>query len=110
MTVRKRNVQIMFRLNEQEADQLNDLVRRSGLKRERFLRSMILGYRLCEKPDTAFYDIQKELCTIGNRAAEHHADNENYHLHISFTFPFCVGVLGGTPLNDRIWHSKFSAW
>ena len=73
--MRKRNVQIMFRLNEQEADQLNDLVRhqlndlvrRSGLKRERFLRSMILGYRLCEKPDPAFYDIQKELCAIGNR-------------------------------------------
>ena len=65
--MRKRNVQIMFRLNEQEADQLNDLVRRSGLKRERFLRSMILGYRLCEKPAPAFYDIQKELCAIGNR-------------------------------------------
>ena len=65
--MRKRNVQIMFRLNEQEADQLNDLVRRSGLRRERFLRSMILGYRLCEKPDSAFYDIQKELCAIVNR-------------------------------------------
>ena len=64
--MRKRNVQIMFRLNEQEADRLNDLVRRSGLKRERFLRSMILGYRLCEKPAPAFYDIQKELCAIGN--------------------------------------------
>lgn len=57
----------MFRLNEQEADQLNNLVRHSGLKRERFLRNMILGYRLCEKPAPEFYDIQKELRAISNR-------------------------------------------
>ena len=65
--MRKRNVSIMFRLNEDEADHLNDLVRRSGLNREKFLRAMILGYRLCEKPDSEFYTIQKELSAIGNR-------------------------------------------
>ena len=65
--MRKRNVQILFRLNEEEADYLYDLVKRSGRSKEELLRSMVKGYRLCEKPDPEFYQIMRELSAIGNR-------------------------------------------
>ena len=49
--MRKRNVQILFRLTEEEAEHLNELVRKSGRSKEAFLREMVRGYQLCEKPD-----------------------------------------------------------
>ena len=65
--MRKRNVQILFRLTEEEAEQLNELVRKSGRSKEAFLREMVKGYRLCEKPDPEFYKMMRELSAIGNR-------------------------------------------
>ena len=65
--MRKRNVQILFRLNEEEADYLQTLVKRSGRSKEALLRAMVKGYRLCEKPDSEFYQIMRELSAIGNR-------------------------------------------
>ena len=65
--MRKRNVQILFRLNDEEAEQLQILVERSGRSREAFLREMVKGYRLCEKPDPEFYQMMRELSSIGNR-------------------------------------------
>ena len=61
--MRKRNVQILFRLTEEEAEHLNELVRKSGRSKEAFLREMVRGYQLCEKP----YQIMRELSAIGNR-------------------------------------------
>lgn len=65
--MRKRNVQILFRLTEEEAEQLYALVRKSGRSKEAFLRAMVKGYRLCEKPAPEFYQIMRELSAIGNR-------------------------------------------
>ena len=65
--MRKRNVQILFRLNDEEAAYLYELVERSGHSKEALLRSMLMGYRLCEKPDPEFYKILRELSGIGNR-------------------------------------------
>ena len=65
--MRNRKVQILFRLTDDEAEQLHELVRRSGRSREAFLREMVKGYRLCEKPDPEFYKIMRELSAIGNR-------------------------------------------
>lgn len=65
--MRKRNVQILFRLTEEEADELNELVRKSGRSKEAFLRAMVKGYRLCEKPAPEFYQMMCELSAIGNR-------------------------------------------
>ena len=45
--MRKRNVQILFRMNEEEAEYLYDLVRKSGYSKEALLRAMVKGYRLC---------------------------------------------------------------
>ena len=63
----KRNVQILFRLTEEEAEHLNELVRKSGRSKEAFLREMVRGYQLCEKPDPEFYKMMRELSAIGNR-------------------------------------------
>ena len=65
--MRKRNVQILFRLNDEEAAYLYELVERSGHSKEALLRSMLMGYQLCEKPDPEFYKIMRELSAIGNR-------------------------------------------
>ena len=65
--MRNRNVQILFRLTDDEAEYLQTLVERSGRSREAFLREMVKGYRLCEKPDPEFYKIMRELSAIGNR-------------------------------------------
>ena len=65
--MRNRKVQILFRLTDDEAEQLHELVRKSGRSREAFLREMVKGYRLCEKPDPEFYKIMRELSAIGNR-------------------------------------------
>ena len=65
--MRKRNVQILFRLTEDEAEHLNELVRKSGRTKEAFLREMVKGYQLCEKPDPEFYKMMRELSAIGNR-------------------------------------------
>lgn len=43
--MRKRSVQILFRLNEEEAEYLYELVRKSGRSKEAFLREMVKGYR-----------------------------------------------------------------
>ena len=67
MPMRKRNVQILFRLTEEEADYLCSLAERSGHSRQALLQSMVMGYRLCEKPDPEFYKIMRELSAIGNR-------------------------------------------
>ena len=64
--MRKRNVQILFRLTEEEAEHLNELVRKSGRSKEAFLREMVRGYQLCEKPDSEFYKMMRELSAIGN--------------------------------------------
>lgn len=65
--MRKRNVQILFRLTEDEAERLDALVRRSGRSRQALLREMVNGNRLCEKPDPEFYKVMRELSGIGNR-------------------------------------------
>ncbi len=65
--MRNRKVQILFRLTDEEAEQLHELVRRSGRSREAFLREMVKGYQLCEKPDPEFYKMMRELSAIGNR-------------------------------------------
>ena len=67
VTMRKRNVQILFRLTEEEAEHLNEIVRKSGRSKEAFLREMVRGYQLCEKPDPEFYKMMRELSAIGNR-------------------------------------------
>lgn len=65
--MRKQTVDILLRLDEKEAAYLERLVQKSGRSRSSLLRAMIMGYRLCEKPDPEFYRMMRELSGIGNR-------------------------------------------
>ncbi len=65
--MRRRNVQILVRLTKEEAQEFDKKVKKSGLRRETFLRQMITGFVLAEKPDKEFYDTMRELSAIGNR-------------------------------------------
>ena len=48
--MRKRNHVIPVRLNAREVRELNEQVERSGLSREEFMRSLILGAQVHENP------------------------------------------------------------
>lgn len=65
--MQKRTIPILFRLNESEAAYLTRMVKESGRSREAFIRAMIEGYQLCEKPDPEFYKAMSRLSGIGNR-------------------------------------------
>ena len=52
--MRKRNVEILFRLTRREAQELDKKVKKSGLSREAFLRAMIEGDQLHENPARRF--------------------------------------------------------
>ena len=41
--MRKRNIEILFRLNRKEAENLDKRVEKSGLSREAYLRQLING-------------------------------------------------------------------
>ena len=64
--MRKRNVFIPFRLTEEEADKLNDLVKRSGLSREEYLRQLINGLEPRDAPPADYYGMMTELHQIGH--------------------------------------------
>lgn len=64
--MRQRRNRIEFYLNDAELARLNALTQRSGYCRSAWFRSVIMGYRLCEKPDPAFYETMKQLTHFGN--------------------------------------------
>lgn len=63
--MRKRSVQIIMRLSEEEDERLNNLVKRSGLSRESYLRHLIDGLIPTDKPPPDYYAMMKELHAIG---------------------------------------------
>lgn len=64
--MRRRNVQILFRLTRKEAQALDRKVKASGLNRETFIRKVLEGYTLHEKPDDRFYEALRQLRSMGN--------------------------------------------
>lgn len=64
--MRKRSVFIPFRLTPQEAEKLNELVKRSGLTREEYLRQLISGMVPRDAPPPDYYRMMTELHQIGH--------------------------------------------
>lgn len=64
--MRKRNIEIIFRLNEFEAEALERKVKQSGLSREAYLRQIIKGLVPKNTPPPDYYLMMKELHKIGN--------------------------------------------
>ena len=61
-----RTVEIKVRLNQQEADILNERVKKSCLSREAYLRQLINGLVPQDAPPPDYYTMMKELYKIGN--------------------------------------------
>ncbi len=62
----KRNIQIAFRLTEQEFQELEQKVKMSGFSREAYIRSVLGGYVPKEKPPPDYRAMMRELHAIGN--------------------------------------------
>jgi hypothetical protein len=64
--VRKRNIQIIVRLNDKEQQCLARQVKKTGLSQEAFIRTLINGYIPKELPPPDYYVMIQELHAIGN--------------------------------------------
>ena len=61
-----RTIEIKVRLNQKEADTLNERVKKSCLSREAYLRQLINGLVPQDAPPPDYYTMMKELYRIGN--------------------------------------------
>lgn len=64
--MRKRNKHISVWMTEQEYTHLKQQAARSGLGIDPFIRNLVQGIRICEKPPEQYVDMLRELSAIGN--------------------------------------------
>ena len=67
--MRKRNIQKIVRFNRKEAQDLAAKAKKACLSEAGLIRLLIRGYEPKEKPDDRFYDVMRELSSIGNNKA-----------------------------------------
>ena len=63
--MRKRDIRIQVRLSDIEYKKLLDDIARSKETISSYIRKLIIGTQLKEKPDYEFYNVMKELTKIG---------------------------------------------
>ena len=63
--MRKRDIRIQVRLSDIEYKKLLDDIDRSKETISSYIRKLIIGTQLKEKPDYEFYNVMKELTKIG---------------------------------------------
>ena len=64
--MRKRNIQIIVRLDKDEQQRLRKLVKKSGLSQEVYIRHLIDGVVPNDTPPPDYFSMMKELHGIGN--------------------------------------------
>lgn len=64
--MRKRNIQVIVRLDKDEHQRLRKLVKKSGLSQEVYIRHLIDGVTPNDAPPPDYYSMMKELHGIGN--------------------------------------------
>ena len=64
--MRKRNKHISVWMTEQEYTHLKQQAAQSGLGIDPFIRNLVQGIRICEKPPEQYVDMLRELSAIGN--------------------------------------------
>lgn len=64
--MRKRNIQIIIRLDKDEHQRLCKLVKKSGLSQEAYIRHLIDGVVPNDAPPPDYFSMMKELHSIGN--------------------------------------------
>jgi len=68
--MRKRNIQIITRLDSQEHDALKKRVKKSGLSQEAYLRHLINGLVPTDAPTPDYFAMTRELRYIGNNMSQ----------------------------------------
>lgn len=64
--MRKRNIQKIVRFSRDEAQDLQKKAKKACLSEAVLIRLLLRGYEPREKPDERFYDVMRELSSIGN--------------------------------------------
>lgn len=64
--MRKRNIQKIVRFSRDEAQDLQKKAKKACLSEARLIRLLLRGYEPREKPDERFYDVMREISSIGN--------------------------------------------
>lgn len=64
--MRKRNIQKIVRFSRDEAQDLQKKAKKACLSEAGRIRLLLRGYEPREKPDERFYDVMRELSSIGN--------------------------------------------
>lgn len=78
--MRKRNKHISVWMTEQEYMHLKQQAARSGLGIDPFIRNLVQGIRICEKPPEQYAGMLRELSAIGNNVNQiaHWANSKGY--------------------------------
>ena len=64
--MRKRNIQKIVRFSRDEAQDLQKKAKKACLSEAGLIRLLLRAYEPREKPDERFYDVMRELSSIGN--------------------------------------------
>lgn len=64
--MRKRNIQKIVRFSRDEAQDLQKKAKKACLSEAGLIRLLLRGYEPREKPDERFYNVMRELSSIGN--------------------------------------------
>ena len=64
--MRKRNIQKIVRFSRDEAQDLQKKAKKACLSEAGLIRLLLRGYEPREKADERFYDVMRELSSIGN--------------------------------------------
>ena len=64
--MRKRNIQKIVRFSRDESQDLQKKAKKACLSEAGLIRLLLRGYEPREKPDERFYDVMRELSSIGN--------------------------------------------
>ena len=64
--MRKRNIQKIVRFSRDEAQDLQKKAKKACQSEAGLIRLLLRGYEPREKPDERFYDVMRELSSIGN--------------------------------------------
>ena len=64
--MRTRSIKKQFWLNEQENEMLALYSLKTGMTESDYLRYIILGYTIKEKPDDRFYEMMKQMRSIAH--------------------------------------------
>ena len=64
--MRKRNIQKIVSFSRDEAQDLQKKAKKACISEAGLIRLLLRGYEPREKPDERFYDVMRELSSIGN--------------------------------------------